>query len=196
MYITRVFQLEKKENVQTRVPHVGKAKTKRKWNAEGKVKIGSKRKWTANSLHNERNNGKNSWENRGMYFALTKKESKLCIYLLNFDKFTTWHGVFLAAFHQRIHILHNDKGSLLQGDNTQMVIIWVTVCERAVPWPDRVLQAQWVILPFPHLKCQDTQAADSCWLAFDKWELIFNVLWHRYRKLHCKDGCLLLSKLL
>ena len=71
-----------------------------------------------------------------------KKKGMLCIYLLNFDKFTTWHSVFLATFHQRIHILNNDKGSLLQGDNTQMVIVWVAVCERAVPWPDRVLQAQ------------------------------------------------------
>lgn len=66
----------------------------------------------------------------------------LCIDLLNFDKFTTWYSVLLAAFHQWIHILNNDKGSLLQGDNTQVVIVWVAVCERAVPWPDRVLQAQ------------------------------------------------------
>lgn len=100
--------------------------------------------------------------------SYNKKNKTLCIYLLNFDKFTTWHSVFLATFHQRIHVLNNDKGSFLQGDNTQMVIIRVAVCKRAVPWPDRVLQAQGVILPFPHLKCQETQAADSCWLAFDK----------------------------
>lgn len=125
------------------------------------------------------------WENRGTYFALKKKKKKgmLCIYLLNFDEFTTWHGVFLATFHQRIHILNNDKGSLLQGDNTQMIIIRVTVCKRAVPRPDRVLQAQWVVLPFPHLKCQETHAADICLLVSDKWHLILNVLGYRYRKL-------------
>lgn len=92
----------------------------------------------------------------------------LCVDLLNSDKFTTWHSVLLAAFHQRIHILNDDEGSLLQGDNTQMVIVGVAVCERAVPWPDGVLQAQGVVLPFPHLKCQDTRAAHTCRLGFDK----------------------------
>lgn len=131
-------------------------------------------------------------------FCSQEKKGTLCIYSLKFDKFPAWHGVFLAAFHQRIHILNNDKGSLLQGDNAQVVVIGVAVCEGAVPWPHRVLQAQGVVLPLPHLKGQDPQAAESCLLVFDKGDPILNVLGHRDRELHGRDSCsgFLLLKLL
>ena len=168
-YITRIFQLLKKEDVQTRVYHVGKWKRKRKQNAEGKANAGSKRKRTAKcqkTIIQWKKQGKELIRKWGNIFCAQKKRGLLCIYLLNFDKFTAWHSVLLATLHQRIHILDNDKGSLLQGDNTQMVIVWVAVCEGAVPWPDRVLQAQRVVLPFPHLKHQDTRAAKSRWLGW------------------------------
>lgn len=165
-----------------------KRKRNMEWKAREKI-ANYKKIYTTKEIRENKENG-------GAFFALKKNGM---IYLLNFDKFTTWHSVFLAAFHQRIHIFDDDKGSLLQGDNTQVVIIWVTVCKGTVPWPDRVLQAQWVVLPFPHLKNPRYTGCSHLLLVFHKWVLILSALGYRYRKWHCKDTCLsffLLSKLL
>lgn len=178
--ITRNSQLFIKEDVQ-RAYHVGKGKRKRE---------GRKNEWM-DKLNNQ-------WENKGLYFAVRKEKGILCIYSLKSDKFPAWYGVFLAAFHERIHILHDDKGSLLQGDNAQVVVVGVAVCKGAVPRPHWVLEAQGVVLPLPHLKGQDPQTAQSCLMVLDKGEPILNGLGHRHRELHGQDswfGVLLLKLL-
>lgn len=81
--------------------------------------------------------------------------------LLDDDEFPARHRVLHAGLRQGIHVLHNDEGGLLQGDDAEVVVIWLAVVERVKPGPHRILMAQAAVLPFPHLQRQEVNTAET-----------------------------------
>lgn len=71
---------------------------------------------------------------------------------LDLDKLPTWHRVPHTGLRQRVDVFHNDEGGFLQGDDAQVVVVWLTVRKGLVPRPYSVSQAQGLVLPFAHLR--------------------------------------------
>lgn len=74
---------------------------------------------------------------------------------LDFDELPTRHSVPHACLSQRVDVFHDDEGGLLQGDDAQMVVVWLAVGKGLVPGPHGVPQAQGLVLPLAHLQHED-----------------------------------------
>lgn len=68
-----------------------------------------------------------------------------------FDVLPARHRVPHAGTGQTLHVLHDHKRLLLQGDNGQVVVVQLGVTEGVEAWPHRVLQSQAAIVQFAHL---------------------------------------------
>lgn len=88
---------------------------------------------------------------------------------LDFDELPTRYSVPYTRLGQRVYVLHDDKGSLLQGDDAQVVIVRLTVREGLVPWPHSMPQAQGLVFPLAHLYHKDKATPVlSCTTDFEK----------------------------
>lgn len=88
---------------------------------------------------------------------------------LDFDELPTRYSVPYTCLGQRVYVLHDDKGRLLQGDDAQVVVVWLTVWKGLVPWPHSVPQAQGVVFPLAHLHHKDKATPVlSCTTDFEK----------------------------
>lgn len=88
---------------------------------------------------------------------------------LDFDELPTRHGVPHARLGQRIYVLHDDEGGLLQGDDAQVVVVRLTVWKGLVSRPHGMSQAQGLVLPLAHLHRQDKDTPElSCPTDFQK----------------------------
>lgn len=88
---------------------------------------------------------------------------------LDFDELPTWYSVPYTRLGQRVYVLHDDKGRLLQGDDAQVVVVRLTVRKGLVPWPHSVPQAQGLVFPLAHLHHKDKATPVlSCTTDFEK----------------------------
>lgn len=62
------------------------------------------------------------------------------------------HGVPHARARQDVHVVHDDKRLLLEGDDGQVVLVGVLVAVRVVPGPHWEHQRQGSVLPAAHLQ--------------------------------------------
>ena len=67
------------------------------------------------------------------------------------------HRVPHAGARQTLHVLHDDEGRLLQGDDAQVIVIRLAVPEGVEAWPDGVLEGQGPVLPPTHLQQRTAQ---------------------------------------
>lgn len=66
-----------------------------------------------------------------------------------------------AGATQGIHVLHDDKGSLFQGHNAQVIILtFLRVRVQLKAWPHVIFHLQLLFLPFPHLQRHKAQNTD------------------------------------
>lgn len=70
---------------------------------------------------------------------------------LDLDELPTGHRVPHTGLSQGVYVLYDDEGGFLQGDNAEVVVIWLAVRKGLVPWPHSVPQAQRLVLPLAHL---------------------------------------------
>lgn len=71
---------------------------------------------------------------------------------LDLDKLPTGYCVPHAGLGQRVYVFHDDEGGFLQGDNAEVVVVWLTVREGLIPRPHSMPQAQSLVLPLAHLR--------------------------------------------
>lgn len=68
-----------------------------------------------------------------------------------FDVLAAGHRVPHAGAGQTLHVLHDDEGCLLQGDDAQVVVVRLTVPKGVEARPDGILEGQGPVLPPTHL---------------------------------------------
>lgn len=71
---------------------------------------------------------------------------------LLFDVLPAGHGVPHAGAREPLHVLHDDKGLLLQRDDGQVAVVQLGVAEGVEARPHWVFKRKAAVVQFPHLE--------------------------------------------
>lgn len=71
---------------------------------------------------------------------------------LLFDVLPAGHRVPHAGAREPLHVLHDDKGFLLQRDDGQVAVVQLGVAERVEARPHWVFKRKAAVVQFPHLE--------------------------------------------